>query len=106
MAEPINREKEIFNDALELESPEARLGYVRGACGPDDALRERVETLLKAYDLAGGFIPNRDEPASESPGFCDAPPCPCAGRGTYIAADETSIPAVRETRTFPPLTPS
>jgi len=44
-------------------SPEARLAYVRGACGADHGLRERVEALVKAYESAGGFIPTRIGPA-------------------------------------------
>jgi len=59
MSEQTNREKEIFSEALEMGSPEARLAYLRGACGPDHELRERVEALVKAYESAGGFIPTR-----------------------------------------------
>jgi eukaryotic-like serine/threonine-protein kinase len=67
MSEQAEREKEIFSEALELGSPEARSGYVRGACGLDHKLRERVEALLKAYESAGGFIPTRSGLAEEIP---------------------------------------
>ena len=30
-----NREREIFEAALDIASAEGRLGYLKGACGPD-----------------------------------------------------------------------
>jgi eukaryotic-like serine/threonine-protein kinase len=49
------REKDIFEHAIELPSPEARLGYVQGACGRDEALFARVQTLLRAHEAVGAF---------------------------------------------------
>src|SRR4051794_12106556 len=40
-----NRIEEIFHEALALE-PHDRAEYVQTACGHDDRLRERVESLL------------------------------------------------------------
>ena len=36
------REKEIFEQAIDLPSAEARRGYVKGACGDDAGLLARV----------------------------------------------------------------
>jgi hypothetical protein len=67
MSEPAEREKELFSEALEMGSAEARAGFLRGACGDDPELRERLEALLKAYGSAGGFIPTRSVLAEEVP---------------------------------------
>lgn len=70
-------EKDIFNDALELTSAEARQAYVREACAGDEELRQRVEALLEAAGTATGFLPHRPdvqatkvltEPVTEGPG--------------------------------------
>ncbi len=76
MSETTDREKEIFNQALELSSPEARAAFLKAACGRDPELREKIEALLRAYAAAGGFIPTKDGertvlsnvPLSEGPG--------------------------------------
>src|SRR6185369_9851248 len=83
MSESTNREKEIFSEALELSSPEARSTFVRGACGPDQELRNRVEALLQAFEVAGGFIPTRADPAEETP-TVDAAARITEGEGTVI----------------------
>jgi eukaryotic-like serine/threonine-protein kinase len=71
------REKRIFNDALDLESAEAREVYLRKTCAGDQALRRRVDTLLAAFAAAEGFLPQRTvaeaedvsaAPITESPG--------------------------------------
>jgi serine/threonine protein kinase/tetratricopeptide (TPR) repeat protein len=48
--------REVFNRALEKESPGERAAYLDEACGQDSALRSRVERLLRAHDRAGGFL--------------------------------------------------
>ncbi len=63
---PINREKEIFEQAVDLPSPEARLGYVQGACGGDAGLLARVHTLLRAHDATGGFLPDNPGAAAST----------------------------------------
>ncbi|MCF7765749.1 MAG: serine/threonine protein kinase, partial [Verrucomicrobia bacterium] len=60
MSETTDREKEIFNEALEMPSTEARQAFLKGACGQDAELRHRLECLLKSYDSAEGFIPDKD----------------------------------------------
>ena len=47
------REKEIFENALEIASAEERQGYIKGACGADVALLGRVQALLKAHEATG-----------------------------------------------------
>lgn len=53
----MNREREIFAALLECKTPEERLGYLRGACGDDEALFQLVQALLEAHDEAGDFLP-------------------------------------------------
>jgi eukaryotic-like serine/threonine-protein kinase len=65
MSDDTNRERELFSEALDLESPQARLDYLISACGPDHLLRQRVETLLKAYESATRFIPARSGSTGE-----------------------------------------
>jgi WD40 repeat protein/serine/threonine protein kinase len=42
-------EREIFFEALEISTPEARATYLQGACGRDVILRRRVDELLKEH---------------------------------------------------------
>jgi len=42
-------EREIFFEALERPTPEARAAYLQGACGRDATLRRKVEELLKEH---------------------------------------------------------
>ncbi len=42
-------EREIFLEALEMATPEARATYLQKACGPDAALRRKVDELLKEH---------------------------------------------------------
>src|SRR5687767_10149001 len=60
MPDQSNREQEIFG-ALELAGPRERAGYLDSACGSDAVLRACVESLLRAYDEAGGFLPETAE---------------------------------------------
>ncbi len=45
-------ERAIFIAALEKNDPHERDAYLREACGSDPALRQRIETLLKAHEQA------------------------------------------------------
>src|SRR5579883_3371542 len=67
-AEQPDREREIFISALERETPGERNAYLDGACGADEEMRARIAALLRANDLAGGFLPMDDlnEPPSGS----------------------------------------
>jgi hypothetical protein len=55
-----NRERDIFNSALDRETPAERAAYLDGACGDDAELRARLDTLLLAHDQVGGFLPVED----------------------------------------------
>jgi len=69
-----NREIEIFNSALEQITPAERAAYLDGVCGGDAELRARVETLIRAHEEAGGFLPMEDarppaDPAAPATGM-------------------------------------
>src|SRR5438876_3419201 len=63
--------EDLLNQALAF-APDQRAAFLAGACGADTALREKVETLLKAYNEAEGFLPEAPTalivPISEGPG--------------------------------------
>lgn len=42
-------EREIFLEALEMPTPEARVAYLQVACGSDITLRQKVDELLKEH---------------------------------------------------------
>ncbi|MES2709572.1 MAG: serine/threonine-protein kinase [Verrucomicrobiota bacterium] len=48
--------KEIFLEALAKPGPEARASYLAEVCGPDAALRARVDLLLEASAEAADFL--------------------------------------------------
>ena len=50
------REKEIFEQAVEMSSAEAQLAFVKGACGRDAGLLARVETLLRAHEQGQNLL--------------------------------------------------
>ncbi len=60
-------EREIFFEALEMSTPEARAAYLRGACGGDVTLRRKVDELLKEHfssdSLLAGPAMDASEPA-------------------------------------------
>src|ERR1022692_2491323 len=60
MTSPPNRERKIFEAALELASEEVRSCYLIGACGADAEMRARIETLLRSYEKIGGFLSMND----------------------------------------------
>ena len=64
MPQPTEREIEVFNAALELPARE-RVAYLDKACVGDDALRQHVEELLRASEVAGAFL---ERPAQVPPG--------------------------------------
>lgn len=78
MSEPKNREKEIFNEALEMDSPEARAAYVR------------VSVQKKSHPIALRSI---DPPAVR----CEDGRCVKKGLKNPLNAAATKVPA-RETR--------
>jgi serine/threonine protein kinase/lipopolysaccharide biosynthesis regulator YciM len=49
-------ERTIFLDALEKTDPSRRAAFLDQACGDNPDLREKVERLLRAHELAGTFM--------------------------------------------------
>jgi hypothetical protein len=64
MAGQSDREREIFNSALERATPAERAAYLDGACGEDVEMRSRRAARLGAHDSAGGFLP-MDSPTQQ-----------------------------------------
>src|SRR5205823_647787 len=59
IADQSNREKEIFEQALDITSAEERLRFLTGACGKDAALLARVQALLRADESGESFLPEQ-----------------------------------------------
>jgi WD40 repeat protein/serine/threonine protein kinase len=74
LADTTDREKMLFEQALDLASGPERLAFLRGACGEDLALAARVQALLQAQEDTKGFLPGKPAgrtallPVSEKPG--------------------------------------
>src|SRR5262245_59821160 len=64
----------VFDEAVEIASPEERRAYLERACAGAPALRQEVEALLAAYADAGSFLETPPVP----PG--DTDPRPAAER--------------------------
>ena len=60
----MNREKEIFEQALDLASAEERVAFLKGACGADAVLLERLLGLLRASEGASPFLPEQPHAAA------------------------------------------
>ena len=76
-------ERELFFEALELTTPEARAAYLQGACGRDVPLRRKVEELLKEHFsndslLAGPALEGERTGLVEAP--AEAAPAQMIGR--------------------------
>jgi len=70
-------ERDIFFEALEMATPEARAAYLQGACGRDVTLRRKVDELLKEHFsndslLAGPALEGERATIAASP-FPEAP---------------------------------
>ena len=66
----------LFAEALEADTPQARVAYLDRACGGDNDLRARLEALLKAHGEAGGFLAgagSAPEPTVDVPTRGDGP---------------------------------
>jgi serine/threonine protein kinase/Tfp pilus assembly protein PilF len=78
MPEKWDQVKELFTLALERD-PAERSGFLRQACGGDDALRTEIESLLSSFDGAATFL--EDCPAAD---LLSAQPSPAGRRiGAY-----------------------
>ena len=93
-------EESIFAEALEKRSPEERAAFLDGACGPDAALRARVENLLKSHEHSGSFLRKPlaatvdEPPLTERPGTVIGPykllqQIGEGGMGTVFMAEQT-----------------
>src|SRR5437763_2911391 len=56
IADRSNREKEIFEQALDITPTEERLHFLMSACGKDAALLARVQALLRADEAGESFL--------------------------------------------------
>jgi len=56
MSNPIQRQLEIFNSALEHPAGPERDAYLAETCAGDEALRQYVEALLRGHSQAGTFL--------------------------------------------------
>ena len=52
----MNAEETIFEQALGFDSAAEREAYLRGACGKDRAMLDRLQALLGAHERAGKFL--------------------------------------------------
>jgi len=66
MSESHQREAAIFDAAMEM-SPEQRASHLDLACGGDAALRQRMESLLKACENSSGYLDSPTDPMSVEP---------------------------------------
>jgi hypothetical protein len=57
-------EKDLFVKALQFTSLEQRATFLEDACGDDEELRQRIETLVAAHEQSGGFL--KEPPAAVS----------------------------------------
>jgi len=69
MSDLLNRDMEVFSEALLLPTTE-RAAFLERTCGLDLELRRRVETLLESHDLIGDFLehPSTKTPNQAGPG--------------------------------------
>ncbi len=58
-------EREIFETALEISDPRARLAFLDKACRGDLELRAKVDSLMQSHEAAGSFL---DIPALDQMG--------------------------------------
>src|SRR5262245_19582749 len=65
-------ERDIFLEALEMTTPEARVAYLQTACGRDAALLHKVDQLLKEHFSNDSLlsVPAVEE---ERPGTTESP---------------------------------
>src|SRR6267378_476424 len=59
IADQSNREKEIFEQALDITPAEERLRFLTSACGKDAVLLARVQALLRADESGESFLPEQ-----------------------------------------------
>jgi serine/threonine protein kinase len=94
-------EEAIFNIARKITTPAVREEYLQQACGADEALRQRVQDLLRVHDQEQGFLlppasgaTVDEQPISERPGTTIGPykllqPIGEGGMGVVWMAEQT-----------------
>jgi WD40 repeat protein len=80
----MKQEEEIFEQAMALSSPEAREGYLLGACGQNRELRRSVDELLAAFNDAGAMDFLKADDRSPEAQTLQADPRLDEGPGTVI----------------------
>jgi eukaryotic-like serine/threonine-protein kinase len=63
-------ERSIFMEALDIADPHERAAYLDQACAGDDALRNRIDELLRAHTQTGNFL---EVPATDLLASADGP---------------------------------
>ncbi|HEY5911168.1 MAG TPA: serine/threonine-protein kinase, partial [Verrucomicrobiae bacterium] len=62
MEKPVTNAEDLFARALDLPPGEARDALIATQCAGDSPLRQEVESLLRAHDQAGDFLPEDSAP--------------------------------------------
>jgi serine/threonine protein kinase len=70
------REKALFEEALNLTDPVERRAFLDGACGTDTALRDRLDSLFAAQEQAEAFLTLHPSENSPLAAVTDGPPAP------------------------------
>ena len=84
---PSNREETLFEQALGIDTPEARNALLREACGDDLAMLARLQGLLGAHDRAGKFLEHREpDPGARLASAAASPEAHGAAAGLAPAA--------------------
>lgn len=68
--------EDLFGQAVEIQSPAEREAFLARACETDKALREELESLLRAHDNAGTFLLNATETSIVASGAVAPPRIP------------------------------
>jgi eukaryotic-like serine/threonine-protein kinase len=63
MKDDAGREVAVFTEAIKV-SRQQRAAFLDRACGGDEDLRRKVESLLRAHDRVGNFL---EEPPTGGP---------------------------------------
>ena len=92
MTDTANLTESIFAATVALANTEERGAYLDQACRGDEALRGRVEALLRAHDRAGHLLDRTVPGASHQPGAC----IPNAQPGDVIAGRYKLLEAIGE----------
>src|SRR6516165_10901555 len=96
------QEESIFIEALEKEDDAERAAFLDRACAGDEALRQRIERLLRRHDQPDSLLDapaaeagvTVDQPSADRPGAVLGPykrvqPIGDGGMGTVYMAEQT-----------------